>query len=48
MKRNDDKEVIVNLYGYPICPMPNLHEDEDKASDYLENMGNNNPDLVLV
>jgi len=48
MKRKDDKEVTVNIYGYPICPMPHLHENEDKASDFLENTGNNDPDLVLV
>ena len=44
----DEKEVKINLYGYPICPMPQLHEDDDKMTDVLENNQNNLPDVVLV
>ena len=47
-KGEDQKEVIVNLYGYPVCPMPHLYENDDKPTDFIENMGANNPDIVMV
>jgi hypothetical protein len=39
---------VVNLYGYPVCPMPHLYENDDKPTDFIENMGANNPDIVMV
>lgn len=36
------------MHGYPICPIPSLHDDEEKLSDLQENLQNNNPDLIMV
>jgi hypothetical protein len=38
----------INLYGYPVCPMPHLSENEDVATDFQENLAENEPDIILV
>ena len=46
-KKQDNKEVTISLYGYPVVPTPQFYED-GVPTDFLKNLEENNPDLVMV